>query len=255
MPDERPAGRIEESAMPLPIAEHWFETRRLSDDVTLIWEPHVSDKIRCNIFHVRGRDRDMLIDSGMGLVSLREHVAEVTEKRVCCVATHTHFDHVGGHHEFPERLVHRAEADILRAPDPDNTVITSYVSEAIFTAYPYSGFDPGAYRITPAPASGLLGDGDVVDLGDRSFEVMHLPGHSPGSIALWEEKTRTLFSGDVIYDGTLYDGLYHSNVADYIASLERLQHLPVETIHGGHHGSFGRARLLALIDGYLASKT
>ena len=60
---------------------------------------------RCNIWHVRGRDRDLLLDSGMGLVSLRSHVGLVTEKPLLCVASQAHFDHVGGHHEFEERLV------------------------------------------------------------------------------------------------------------------------------------------------------
>ena len=61
--------------MALSVAGHWFETRTCSDGVTLIWEPHVIPDIRCNIWHVRGRDRDLLLDSGMGLASLKRHVA------------------------------------------------------------------------------------------------------------------------------------------------------------------------------------
>ena len=52
--------------MALPIADHWFETKRLDDDVTLIWEPNAIPLVRCNMWHVRGRDFDMLIDSGFG---------------------------------------------------------------------------------------------------------------------------------------------------------------------------------------------
>ncbi len=55
--------------------------------------------------------------------------------------------------------------------------------------------------ITPAPATRLLAEGEAIDLGDRHFEVLHLPGHSPGSIGLWEEATGIFFSGDAIYDG------------------------------------------------------
>ena len=240
--------------MTLTVADRWFETRRVADDVTLIWEPHVIPDIRCNMWHVRGRDSDLLLDSGMGLVSLRRHVALVTEKPVLCVASHSHFDHVGGHHEFEERLIHAAEADILTAPDRDNTVISNYVTPAIFTAAPFAGFDPDSYTIQSAPPTRLISDGDVVDLGDRQIEVLHLPGHSPGCIALWEAATGTLFSGDVIYDGPLYDDLYHSDVEDYIASMERLKELPVRSVHGGHWASFGRDRLLTLIDDYLAGK-
>ena len=47
----------------------------------------------------------------------------------------------------------------------------------------------------------------MVDIGNRHFEVLHLPGHSPGSIGLWEEASGTLFSGDAVYDGPLLDEL------------------------------------------------
>jgi glyoxylase-like metal-dependent hydrolase (beta-lactamase superfamily II) len=176
----------------------------------------------------------------------------VTEKPVFCVASHSHFDHVGSNHEFDERLMHAAEADILTTPTRDNTVTSNYVTADIFTAAPYAGFDVDAYEIKAAPPTRLVADGDIIDLGDRHFEVLHLPGHSPGSIALWEAATGTLLSGDVIYDGLLYDELYHSVREDYTVSMERLRDYKVKTVHGGHWESFGQARLIELIDEYLA---
>ena len=210
--------------------------------------------VRCNIWHIRGRDRDLLFDSGMGMVGLREAVPLVTEKPLLCVASHSHFDHVGAHFEFEERLIHGAEADILSHPTRSNTVITDYVTAEIFTAYPYEGFDPDTYEIQAAPPTRLIDEGDVLDLGDRSLTVLHLPGHSPGCIALWEAATRTLYSGDVIYDGPLYDDVYHSAIPDYIASVERLRDVPAETVHGGHYASFGQDRMLDIVDDYLAGK-
>jgi len=240
--------------MPLPVAAQWFKQRRFDDDVTLIWEPHVIPDIRCNMWLVRGSARDMLIDSGMGLVSLKAHVAAVTERPVLCVASHTHFDHIGGHHEFDERLIHGDEAEILAHPGRRETVIDKYVEEAIFTAAPFAGFNAARYALQPAPPTRLLADGDVIDLGNRQFTIMHLPGHSPGGIALWEAATATLFSGDVVYDGPLYDDLYHSDIPAYVRSMERLRALPVDTVHGGHWASFGRTRMVELIDGYLAKR-
>jgi len=240
--------------MALQVADRWFETRRFDNDVTLIWEPHVDPGIRCNIWHVRGRARDLLIDSGMGLRSLREEVPKVTEKPVICVASHSHFDHVGAHHEFEERLVHPAEARIMAAPDRENTVINRYVTLDIFRALPFAGFDPESYSVRPAPATATIDEGDVIDLGDRNFTVLHLPGHSPGSIALWESATDTLYSGDVIYDGELYDDLYHSDPDDYRASMVRLKALAPEVVHGGHFDSFGQERFAELIECYLSDR-
>ncbi|TIS11519.1 MAG: MBL fold metallo-hydrolase, partial [Mesorhizobium sp.] len=69
--------------------------------------------------------------------------------------------------------------------------------------------------------------GDVVDLGDRAFEVIHTPGHSPGGIALYERKTRILLSGDIVYDGPLIDGVYHSDIGDYVETLLAMRDLDV----------------------------
>ena len=80
--------------------------------------------------------------------------------------------------------------------------------------------------------------------------VIHTPGHSPGGIALWEEKTGILLSGDIIYDGPLILDTYHADLADYDASMERLDRLPVEIVHGGHFPSFGRQRFRSLIREY-----
>ena len=105
-----------------------------------------------------------------------------------------------------------------------------------------------------APATQILEDRDVIDLGDRHFEVIHTPGHSPGGIALWEAKSGILFSGDILYDGPLIEDTYHSNAADYIASMERLLTLPVRLVHGGHFPSFSGERYQKLIRLWLDEK-
>ena len=116
--------------------EDWYRVKRVGDDITYIGEPHIEEFYRCNIWHARGRDRDMLVDSGMGVVSLRDHVPLVTERACLAVASHTHFDHIGCHHEFDERAVHRAEADLLASPTRKNTLADPYVTDAIFTKLP-----------------------------------------------------------------------------------------------------------------------
>jgi glyoxylase-like metal-dependent hydrolase (beta-lactamase superfamily II) len=236
-------------------AQSWYETRTLRAGITHIFEPHIKPFYRCNIWHVRGRDQDLLIDSGMGVVSLREQVAIVAERSLLAVASHTHFDHIGGHHEFPARAVHRAEAGLLRHPDRPATLSDPYVSDAIFTALPPGDYDSSRYEVTPAPATRVLEDGDLIDLGDRHFEIIHVPGHSPGSIALWENASGILFSGDAVYDGPLIDDAYHSDINAYIASMERLLTLPVEIVHGGHYPSFGGERYHELIRRYLEDKS
>ena len=124
----------------------------------------------------------------------------------------------------------------------------------MFERLPPGGFRPEDYSVRAAPATQLLEAGDVIDLGDRHFEVLHVPGHSPGSIALWDRSCGLLLSGDAVYDGPLIDDAWHSNPADYVDSMRRLRELPVETVHGGHYPSFGRQRFHALIDDYVAGR-
>jgi len=231
-------------------AHEWYETIRMADDVTLIHEPWIKPFFRCNMWHVRGRDRDLLFDSGLGHVSLRQHVRLVSQRPLIAVASHTHFDHIGCHHEFSDRAVHEAEAAILADPRNELTLADKYATEAMFDRMP-EGWRTERYRIEPAPAQHLLQDGDIVDLGDRVFEVVHTPGHSPGGIGLFEEKTGIFLSGDIVYDGPLIDDIYHSDRGDYQATFERIRSLPVSVVHGGHFPSFGQVRYRQIVDEYL----
>ena len=253
--------------MTLTIANRWFETERISDDITLIWEPHVDPLIRCNIWHINGGARHLLIDSGLGLASLRNAVAHLFEKPVTAVATHTHYDHVGGLSEFEERVVHPLEAQELAEPrgfaglrrdELSQSLVASIqasgyeLPELLVTALPADGYELSDYAVPPAPATHLVDEGDILEVGARRFEVLHLPGHSPGSIGLWEASTGVLFSGDAIYDGPLLDDLPGSSVERYIETMERLRDLPVSIVHAGHDPSFGRDRLKQLAGDYLA---
>src|SRR4029079_15000409 len=124
----------------------WYETIRMGDDVTLIHEPWVKPFYRCNMWHVRGRDRDLPVDTGLGHFSLRTHFALVTDRPLICVASHTHFDHIGSHHEFPDCWVHPAEAHILADPRNRWTCADRYATDDMFEAFP-EGWDQGLYRV------------------------------------------------------------------------------------------------------------
>ncbi len=249
-----------------PIADNWYGFRQIDAGITLVWEPYVEPLIRSNIWHVAGRDRDLLVDTGLGICSLREAAHDLFTKPVIALATHCHWDHVGGMYEFETRVCHRLEADSISRPEEsggqhggdapqayqERLGSAGYsLSEKLVTAYPYSGFDPQSYAVRPAVPTRLVDEGDVIDLGDRSFQVLHLPGHTPGSIGLWEAKTGTLFSGDTIYDGDIIDDLPGSNIEAYVSTMKRLRDLPVTVVHGGHDPSFGRERLVEIADEYI----
>lgn len=255
--------------MVVRIAERWFEFKRIDDTVTLLWEPYLHPVWQSNIWHVRGRDRDLIVDSGMGIGDLAGALGELVEKPLIAVATHRHADHIGGLHQFETRLAHPLDADDIGTPGTFASLVTSdfpqgfidMMTEAgtppgpeLVDAYPHDGYDPRDYHVLPAPITQLIDEGDVIDTGDRAFAVLHLPGHTPGSIGLWDEAAGILFSGDAIYDGPLYDFLPESSIESYVETVRRLRDLPVNVVHGGHNESFGRDRLIEVADEYLSRR-
>ena len=255
--------------MPYPVADRWYARTNLGNGVTLILEPHVDRLMQANLWHVRGRDRDLLIDSGMGIVPLRSSFPDLFEGReTISLATHTHIDHIGAAHEFAERWVHEAEADELTHPEGIVTLVSADIpaplrdifvragyaplGELLIDALPREGYDPLSYRLRGAAPTRILQAGDTVDLGDRRFEVILVPGHSPGSIALWEAATGILFTGDVVYDGPLIYDAPGMDLDTYARSLRKLRDLPAAIVHAGHDPSFGKARLHEIVDRHLA---
>lgn len=256
--------------MLMDVDAQWFRTFQLDPNLWLITEPRVHPIFSANMHLVLGRDADLLIDSGMGVAPLRPVVDDLRpdpDRPFICLSTHTHVDHIGSVHEFDNRLVHPIEADELADPAP-YSLETEGISDAFRTlfadagypelwpvlidALPHAGYDIASYTLRGAPATGLVSDGDVIDLGDWQGEVLHLPGHSPGQVGLFHHDSGTLFGADAIYDGPLiYDGPGMS-IEAYATTLRRVRDLPVQVVHGGHDPSFGKARMDEIIESYLS---
>jgi glyoxylase-like metal-dependent hydrolase (beta-lactamase superfamily II) len=244
----------------LPVAERWFRSRPVADGITLLVEDHLDPFFESNVWHVRGRDRDLVVDTGNGIGDLRAELEPlIGDRPSVAVVTHDHFDHIGGLHAFDERWCHAADAGGIADPDglallrrdfrpglEDEIRWYGYEPpEVVITAVPTEGFDVAGWRTPATEPTRLLAEGDVVDLGDRAFEVLHVPGHTRGSIALWDPARRQLFTGDTV---ALDDRLYAEDEAAFTGSLARLRELPAELVGAGHSRPFGREELTTLID-------
>lgn len=147
--------------------------------------------VRC--FLVVGTEQAVLVDTGFGTGDLPAAVAGVTQLPVMLVNTHADGDHIGGNGQFAACHMHPAEFD-------------RYATKK------------GAGVDAPRP----LWEGDVIALGGRQLEVVLIPGHTPGSIALLDREHRVLISGDSVQDSSIYMFGPGRNLPGYIASLERL---------------------------------
>lgn len=237
-----------------PVCDQWFSTEKMSDELYLITEPHYYWWNRANLWLIKGERQDLLIDTGLGVSSLRHYLASLIDKPLLAIASHIHFDHAGGMHEFERRAIHAAEAEALHRGDDYEALCKpeqGWVKAEHFDLLPHVGFTVEQYTLNAAEPTQILQEGDVLDLGNRSLEVLHLPGHSTGCIALYDPKSQELFSGDVIYDGELLDELHCSDIPTYIKTYERLEKLPVSTVYPGHYRTFGQDDYQQIIHDYL----
>lgn len=237
------------SAIPHP---NWFSRKDLRGGIVRFTEPFLHEYLRANIYFVPGRDLDLLVDTGMGLAKLAPVLPSTPGKPLLALATHIHLDHVGSLHEFADRAGPRASGAAFATMPPGQTY-EGALAELVdpLGASPSSEFDIASYRIEPAPLTRLLSEGDTVDIGDRLFHVLELPGHSPDSIGLFDERDGLFLSGDAIYDDTLIDDLPDSNKAVYRTTMRRLLDLPASLVLGGHGEPFGRELMREIAREYL----
>ncbi len=209
----------------------WFTIERLDDRTFAISEYRHWEQTHCYL--LLGAHRAALIDTGLGVANIREAVEDLTDLPVRVLTTHGHWDHIGGHGLFSEISIHAAEADWLsgKFPLPLDAVKENLLREPC--EFPES-FAMKDYYLYQRGAKTLLHDGDRIDLGDRTLQVVHTPGHSPGHCCFYEPERQYLYAGDLIYAGCLYAFYPTTDPVLFYQSLKRVAQLPVRKILPGH---------------------
>ncbi len=229
----------------------WYATRMLAPGVYVTLEPAVDPMFRAAIVTVIGRDRDLQFDFGCGLLPLRPALP-LTAKPVVAVASHAHVDHIGGLHEFADRLGHPSEAaGFAGLPGVETFAEEFRTWPNVTQQLPVPGWTVADWTLRPAPLTRTLAEGDRIDLGDRLFTVLHLPGHSPGGIGLLDESDGLFLTGDAIYDDEILDELPGASIPDYLVTMDRLRQIDCHLAIGGHGPEMTHAKMVEIAEDYL----
>ncbi|MFA5317759.1 MAG: MBL fold metallo-hydrolase [Dehalococcoidales bacterium] len=210
---------------------NWFTIEHIDENTHIIseyrhWEESHS-------YLLCGRENCLLIDTGLGIENIYDEVIKLTDKPVIAVATHIHWDHIGGHRYFPDFYAHEDEINWLQGEFPLTIEqIEDFVVEDCDLP---EGFNIDNYRFFQGTPTKVLKDNDVIDIGGRKIQVLHTPGHSPGHMCFYEEAKGYLFTGDLIYIGTLFAYFPSTDPVAYLKSVDRLSTLSVKKVFPAHH--------------------
>lgn len=157
------------------------------------------------MFLLTGTKEALLIDSGMNTSNAKEIAESITDLPVKLINTHADGDHISGNETFGEFYMHPKEEVNYRFRGKTGTIIP-------------------------------VQQGDIIELGDRPLEIIDLPGHTPGSIAILDVRNRVLIGGDSIQNGRIFMFGEHRNLSDYITSLEKLSAYEgrFDTVYASH---------------------
>ena len=203
----------------VPTADNWFEVYKIRPGVFAIYEPHQLEEVISYL--IVGGNKVLLFDTGMGISNIQAVVAGLTKLPVSVFNSHTHNDHVGDNWRFSE--IYGMDTDFTRANarGSKEDAQAELAPEEICGALP-AGFDAKAYSTKAFHIAHWLHDGDKIDLGGRALKVIGPPGHTPDSIALFDEKNGLLFMGDSFYLGPIYLYRPETDLDAYVASMQKL---------------------------------
>jgi glyoxylase-like metal-dependent hydrolase (beta-lactamase superfamily II) len=202
------------------ISTDWFEVYEVETDVWAIYEPFQWQEVVSYL--IIGSDSALLFDTGNGIGNIRAIVDQLTDKPVRVLNSHSHFDHIGGNYQFKKIMSPSTEFSIANSLGDDSKRVKTEVSaEALCKGLP-AGVTQENHHIEPYSITAAVKDGDIIDLGSRKLEVLQIPGHTDDSLALLDEDSGLLWTGDSFYEGPIWLYFPETDLRAYRQSLARL---------------------------------
>jgi len=218
----------------VPVSDPWFEVYKPAPGVFAIYEPHQAEEVISYL--IVGQKRSLLFDTGMGMSDIKKVTAELTKLPIVVLNSHTHDDHVGDNWEFD--TIYAMDTDFTRknAQGSREDAQAEVTPDQICGTLP-KGFDPRAYTTRPWKITHYTDDGDRIDLGGRTLEIIATPGHTPDAISLIDRGNGLLLTGDTYYPAPIWLFRPETDLDAYAASIRRLAALAPQSklVLGAHN--------------------
>lgn len=190
---------------------------------------------RTTMYIYEGLERVLLLDTGFGLSDLHALIGNLCpEKEIVVVNTHVHGDHCSGNNQF--ETVYMGRRDLKRGQEPMNSDLVEKYREHFITCSPFlSQAEMHAWKPGVSKKSLPLKDGDIIDLGGIQLNVFETPGHTQGSICLWDDQYGSLFTGDMMLPWGAWGHLPESShLCEYEKSIDCLIRLKPRELFPSH---------------------
>ncbi len=202
------------------VRSDWFEAYRVDPGVFAIYEPFQFQEVISYL--ILGTDRALLFDTGLGIGEISDVVGELTPLPVTVLNSHTHYDHVGGNAEFAQILALDTPFTRKNSAGFPHEILAGEVSQgALCRSLPVTA-DSASFHTRAWTPTTWIADGDRIELGGRSLEVIAVPGHTPDAVALLDRAAGLLWTGDTYYEGPIWLYVPETDLDAYQQSLARL---------------------------------
>jgi glyoxylase-like metal-dependent hydrolase (beta-lactamase superfamily II) len=205
----------------IPQWQENFSVYKIRFNIFLIRERACFEDINCYLFV--GKDKALLFDTGLGLGNIKELITGFIKLPIIVLNSHTHYDHISGNYLFDSIVGLSTDYSKANTKGMSHETLLSFYKQAyIFSNSLLSCISPD-YFIHPFLVNGFVNDGEKIELGELTLEIIKTPGHSPDGICLFDKADSLLFSGDIINKGTLFLHLPESDFNDFSNSIEKLR--------------------------------
>lgn len=183
------------------------------------------NELMVSSFLIEGKDKAVLLDTGMDIFNIEKFVSKLTSKELIVVNSHFHPDHSNGNHKFKEIYIGKADVPTFTKKDPYFKLVDD-ISQGIFAkGNKYKFLKPIISKFLMTKKGNTkykaLKDGEKIDLGDRKLIVKNFPGHTPGSITLLDKDNKFIFMGDACNMGTWMWTNPDCNLHDYARTARK----------------------------------